>query len=111
LPLKTPIFGVSQVGNYEAYDLPTFRRHQGYKSIVSQYTNYFGRFDDNWIDKISHRYDNATHYFQISIKFMPFLQHCDTEVHYYGSIDKAALLNIDQQVFNSNEYPQNVDTY
>lgn len=101
MPLRAPIFGVNQVDAYLSYDLPSFRRHAGYNTIIAQYTNYFGKFDDSWINKISHKYDNHTDYFQITVKFAPFMQNCDSEVHYYGSIDKAALLNIDQRVFNS----------
>lgn len=39
---------------------------------------------------------------RVTINFQPFLVKLDYEAHYYGSVEKAALLKIDEAVFNGN---------
>ena len=41
-------------------------------------------------------------YIRVTVNFVPFLIKLDFEAHYYGSAEKAALLKIDEQVFNGN---------
>jgi len=112
LPITQPIFSVQTVDGYGLYNLDKFRIHPGYKTVVSQLTDHFGRFDEQWISRIQYRVDIASvHYFQIQVQFIPFLCDVDLEAHYYGSTQKAAILQIDERVFSSHEHKGRVDKW
>jgi hypothetical protein len=111
LPRQQPIFSVKTIDGYQLYTLDTFRRHPGYKTVVAGLTNHFGRFEDVWINAIQYRVDVDVHYFQIQVQFIPFLCDIDLEAHYYGSSEKAAILQIDERVFNPNDHGKYVDKW
>lgn len=95
-----PIFTVANHGQYSAYTVASFRRHPGYRQIVAQFVEHFGRFDESWIAHIRYRSHSHNHYFLVQIRFVPFLVDVDLEAHYYGSTEKASILKIDEKVFN-----------
>ena len=70
--------------NYGPYSIYNFRRHAGYKQISAQFIQHFGKFDEKWIHRIQYRQHEQNHYFQINVKFVPFLMDVDLEAHYYG---------------------------
>jgi hypothetical protein len=52
LPLTEPIFSVKSLEGYGRYTLEEFRGHSGYRTVVSQISDHFGRFDEDWISRI-----------------------------------------------------------
>lgn len=95
-----PIFTVKRTNVYDVYSLVSFRNHQAYAVLSQKLTDHFGFFDEKWISKIQYRLDNDIHYFQFQVRFVPFLVDVDLEAHFYGSTRKAALLQIDEKVFD-----------
>lgn len=76
----------------------------------------FGKFDKNWIIKVQGvvAKDPTSSTFKIFVNFQPFLLQCTYEAYYYGSIEKAALLKLDERVFSegrSFENWQNIDEF
>lgn len=65
-------------------------------------TDELGKFDDSWIINFQLAVINQTNSYKIVINFQPFLLKQSYEAYYYGSVQKAALLKIDQQSFNGN---------
>lgn len=100
LPRLQPIFTVKRTNVYGVYNLVNFRNHQAYAVLSQKLTDHFGFFDEKWISKIQYRLDNDIHYFQFQVRFVPFLVDVDLEAHFYGSTKKAALLQIDEKVFD-----------
>lgn len=111
LPVTQPIFSVKSVDGYGQYTLGQFRGHTGYRTVVSQISSHFGRFDENWISRIQYKPDGDVHYFQIQVQFIPFLCDVDLEAHYYGNTQKAAILQIDERVFSSDQHKGKVDKW
>ncbi len=111
LPVTQPIFSVKSIDGYGQYTLEKFRGHTGYQTVVTQLTNHFGRFEEQWISRIQYKLDTEVHYFQIQVQFIPFLCDVDLEAHYYGNTQKAAILQIDERVFNSHEHKGKVDKW
>lgn len=101
LPRQQPIFTVKGTNIYEVYTLSSFRSHPGFPILVERLNEHFGRFEEKWINKIQYRADSDIHYFQLQVRFLPFLIDVDLEAHYYGNTKKAALLQIDERVFDS----------
>lgn len=101
LPRLQPIFTVKGTNSYDLYSLPSFRTHPGYSIVVDRLNQHFGRFDEKWISKIQYRLDSDIHYFQLQVRFLPFLVDVDFEAHYYGSTNKASLLQIDEKIFDA----------
>lgn len=100
LPRLQPIFTVKRTNAYGVYTLTNFRNHPSYTVITQKLNDHFGSFDEKWISKIQYRLDNDIHYFQFQVRFVPFLVDVDLEAHFYGSTRKAALLQIDEEIFN-----------
>jgi hypothetical protein len=100
LPRVQPIFTVKGTSKYDVYTLVRFRSHPAYAILSQKLNEHFGSFDEKWISKIQYRLDIDIHYFQFQVRFIPFLVDIDLEGHYYGSTKKAALLQIDEKVFD-----------
>jgi hypothetical protein len=94
---------VTNNGDYGSYSVANFRRHPGYARIVAQFNEHFGRFEESWIVNIQYKSNSQNHYFQIQVRFVPFLVDVDLEAHYYGSTEKASILKIDERVFNGQD--------
>lgn len=93
---------VGDVAAYKNFNLEAFKATPEYSTVVTQLTAALGAFDPNWILNVSISVNNGVNYIKVTINFQPFLLKQDYEAQYYGSVEKAALLKIDQTVFNPN---------
>lgn len=85
---------------YKAFDIASFKKTAEYPAVVAQLTQELGSFDEKWILNVSISITAGVSYIKVTINFQPFLLKQDYEAQYYGSVKKAALLKIDEEVFN-----------
>lgn len=97
-----PVFVVGEASEYKNFDLEAFKKDPHYPAVVSQLTQSLGKFDEKWILNVSVSVSNGCNYIKVTINFEPFLLKQSYEAQYYGSVEKAALLKIDETVFNGN---------
>jgi hypothetical protein len=95
-----PVFVVGDVAQYKSFNLDSFKKAPEYPVVVAQLTQSLGSFDEKWILNVSISVSAGVNYIRVTINFQPFLVKQDYEAQYYGSVEKAALLKIDEQVFN-----------
>jgi hypothetical protein len=97
-----PVFVVGEVAEYKDFDLEAFKKTPEYNSVVVQLTAALGAFDAKWILNVSISVSSGVNYIRVTVNFQPFLLKQHYEAQYYGSVEKAALLKIDERVFNPN---------
>lgn len=95
-----PVFVVGDVAEYKNFDLDGFKKTPEYPHVVAQLTRELGAFDEKWILSVSISVSDGVNYIKVTINFQPFLLKQNYEAQYYGSVQKAALLKIDEEVFN-----------
>jgi hypothetical protein len=71
-----------------------------YPAIRKLFEDELGFFDENWIVKYSGVGSKTSDTVQLVINFKPFLLQQTYEAYYYGDIQKASLLKVDEKVFN-----------
>jgi hypothetical protein len=102
----------NEAGNAEGYLnilSEEFIKHPAFPTISKLLEQEFGKFDKDWIIKVQGvvAKDPKSNTFKIFLNFKPFLLQCTYEAYYYGSIDKAALLKVDENVFNEGKSFEN----
>ncbi len=98
-----PVFTVATtVSEYKSLSLEDFKKSPAYPKIVEALTKELGRFDENWVINFQVAVINQTDCYKIVINFQPFLLKQSYEAYYYGSVQKAALLKVDEVTFNGN---------
>jgi hypothetical protein len=95
-----PVFVVGEVAAYKSFDLEAFMKTPEYNAVVIQLTAALGAFDAKWILNVSISVSAGVNYIRVTVNFQPFLLKQEYEAQYYGSVEKAALLKIDERVFN-----------
>jgi hypothetical protein len=93
---------VGETAQYKDFDLEAFKKTPEYSAVVVQLTQSLGRFDEKWILNVSVSVSAGINYIRVTVNFQPFLLKQEYEAQYYGSVEKAALLKIDERVFNPN---------
>ena len=74
--------------------------HPAWPQIKKLFEEELGFLDEDWIVKyagIGGRKGNAM---KLIINFKPFLLQQHYEAYYYGDVEKASLLKVDEKVFN-----------
>jgi hypothetical protein len=94
------VFVVGDVALYKNFDFASFKRTAAYPVVVGQLTQSIGSFDEKWILNVSISISNGVNYIKVTVNFQPFLLKQNYEAQYYGSVEKAALLKIDETAFN-----------
>jgi hypothetical protein len=86
-----------------------FFKHPAYPAIYKLLEQEFGTFNKDWIIKVQGivAKDSASDSFKIFLNFQPFLLKRTYEAYYYGSIEKAALLKVDESVFSNGKSFEN----
>lgn len=82
--------------------LEEFKKNPAYPKIVEALNKELGRFDDKWIVNFEVAIINQTDCYKVVINFQPFLLKQTYEAYYYGNVQKAALLKVDEVTFNGN---------
>ena len=82
--------------------LEEFKKNPAYSKIVEALNKELGRFDDKWIVNFEVAIINQTDCYKVVINFQPFLLKQTYEAYYYGNVQKAALLKVDERTFNGN---------
>lgn len=113
-----PVFSVgdSNTTGYLNILAEEFFKHPAYPAIYKLLEQEFGAFNKDWIIKVQGivAKDSASDSFKIFLNFQPFLLKRTYEAYYYGSIEKAALLKVDERVFSegrSFENWQNIEHF
>ena len=87
---------------YHPYNVLALKNTPYYQFIVDELTDQLGHFEERWLMDVKITAKGDASYIKVTVNFVPFLIKLDFEAHYYGSAEKAALLKIDEQVFNGN---------
>ena len=101
---REPMYSLALPKSYKPFNVLALKKTPYYSFIVDQLTAQLGRFEEKWLMdvQITTNHQDGAAYIRITINFVPFLIKCDFEAHYYGNAEKAALLKIDERVFNGN---------
>lgn len=98
-----PVFSVgdSNATGYLNVLVEEFLKHPAYPAIYKLLEQEFGTFNKDWIIRVQGMIakDAESDSFKIFLNFQPFLLKRTYEAYYYGSIEKAALLKVDERVF------------
>ncbi len=113
------MFSVGSTENatqYLKYYVDEIEKHPAYPALVKLLEKELGLFKKDWIIKFEGSIikDKEANTFKILIHFKPFLLKQTYEAYYYGSIEKAALLKVDESVFTegrSYENWQNIEEF
>ena len=95
-----PVFVVGEAAKYKSFDLAAFKKEACYPTVIAQLKESLGAFEEKWILDISISVSSGVNYVKVTVNFQPFLLKQKYEAQFYGSAQKAALLKIDETVFN-----------
>ncbi len=80
--------------------LADIKNSPAYEAIVKELTKEIGKFNASWIVHFSATIINENDCFKIVLHIIPTLVVVTYEATYFGSIQKASLLKLDEQIFN-----------
>lgn len=112
---NAPIFSVnSTTEDYVNFLASEYEKHPAFEKVNELLQKELGGFDTNWIVKFKGAKIEQGENIQLTIRFKPFLLEQHYEAYYYGNIEKASLLKVDEKVFNdgtSYENWQNIENF
>ena len=98
---NTPIFSVnSTTEDYANFIVSEFEKHPAFVKVNELLQKELGDFDVNWIVKFKGAQVQNGQNIKLSVHFKPFMLEQHYEAYYYGDIEKASLLKVDEKVFN-----------
>ena len=75
--------------------------HPVFPKLKELFEQELGFFDENWIVKFAGVGGKKGNAMKVILNFKPFLLQQHYEAYYYGDVEKASLLKVDEKVFNA----------
>ena len=85
---------------YVEYLVSELKDHPAFPQIKKLFEEELGFMDDNWIVKYAGVGGKKGNVMKLKLHFKPFLLEQHYEAYYYGDVEKASLLKVDEKVFN-----------